>query len=202
LGICPKTPKITSETNPFCRKAPTPHWRSSQKTTTQTIAQTKSKNKTEKFEAMTAPPSAFPPANSPMWAQSFGKRPLVYNMYDLCCSHKAPNIPKKCEYINKLKRPQKCYSRRDAPAYHMQFTQVKQPEGSNVIWNIQTNKKTINHRGNNADTRSAKHNGYISTNMARLTIEWLYPGSHPSKKRTVTGNQEPCEVIKPEKKTY
>ena len=104
---------------------------------------------------------AFPPAGSNKnWFQLVADRPLAYTMYDL----------EDC----RRKNISRCYNGDDVDFYTMAFKVEDNIFKAGQIWNIRTDRNTINFLlgGDNLD---ATHNGYVSTNLARLMVELQYP---------------------------
>lgn len=107
------------------------------------------------------PNAAFPPAGMTSWPETFGQSTLAYNMYFMKCGENTPSP--------------RCYDRSDAPVYQMSFTAEAAFSKAAMVWNIRTDENTINFQGKHAEDKTdATHNGYISTNLARLLTEWLY----------------------------
>jgi hypothetical protein len=103
---------------------------------------------------------AFSPANSnKSWYQVIADRPLAYTMRDL-----------KCPFANTAR----CYDRTDADYYTMRFRPNASVTKARHIWNLRTDRNTINFL-EDGDNLDATHNGYISTNLARLMVEIQFP---------------------------
>lgn len=84
---------------------------------------------------------------------------LAYYLRDLECSNELTST---------------CYDTSDAGLYAMTFNTLPTRINSDLIWNIVTDRNTINFGNEAADSMNATHNGYVSTNLSRLVIEWLY----------------------------
>jgi hypothetical protein len=101
------------------------------------------------------PPAFVVRANEGPWFLRPGKRSLAYPSHEKCSENPNPNCPS---------------DRNDL--YTMRFHEAKGTKNSR-FWNIQTDRDTID-SPENPSRASGLHN-FVSTNLARLFAEFLYP---------------------------
>jgi len=109
------------------------------------------------------PNAGFLARGKPSWVEGGPElQNLLYYMRDTSCAN---------DTVQKLSE---CYNTRDALRYTLEVESFPASIDRSLVWNIFTDRNTINYGGSHSDTIDALHNGYVSTNLSRLLIEWLY----------------------------